>query len=1789
MSSGQMYGNHYGNRHNGWSGSHHHGPDEDTSTERDYRSTDPSPSRMRHMSGMADHNMRHNGSVHTLSDPVPILPYWSAKRHLTCGNPTPPPPWAHKMAPWRSTSKLKTANAALVLCLNIDVDPPDVVKTNPCAVLECWVDPHTLPAQKALDIIGTNLAHQFEGLSPKITFKPLLDPAYDDLRKYCHSLRKTAKEDAILFYYNGHGVPKPTPSGEMWCFNKEYTQYIPVSLQEVQSWLLSPCVYIWDCSAAGHLVNNFLTFAKRRDNDATLNRGGYPEGTPPFSESIQLAACAADEQLPSCPELPADMFTSCLTSPIDIALRWFVMCRHLPDNITLDMVMQLPGDLKDRRTPLGELNWIFTAITDTIAWTTFPRDLFTRLYRSDLLVASLFRNFLLAERIMKSYHCTPHTYPPLPATNTHPLWASWDLAVDTCLRQLPELLKYMKPGSIPEGSLTSRRSTAARHPPTGPAEPPYTYIPSRFFSDQLTAFEVWISRGGSALTKRGPLSLPETNGDPSQNLESVGEGVSLLPSDVDAVNDHHLVPRKPPDQLPIVLQVLLSQPHRLRALILLSQFVDLGPWAVHLVLAIGIFPYISRLLQAASPDLRPVLIFIWARIFAVNPSCQVDLYGNQGYKYFANVLAERPDGGIPNSSEHKAMCAFVLSAIARDYLQGQNACWREHVFDACCDALDDGDYLLRQWSALCIAQIWDGNDEIKMYGVDCGTQDKLIALLNDDASEVRSAALYALGIFLGASGSQDLNKLGGGGSGTQLQLEERFHLRMEVAVVTGATLATKEDASPMVRKELLVLISCLVKEWRGYFIICAWIYWEEERGRMDPNHSRLQEDDPASQAVAEWLDDFGDDDAFREESRVYLSSFFTIFAVLLELSVDPYQEVAANAQTIVDYIVALLLESPFSGLQSTTLHDPPPHIVKGSTRGAQTRAPSLSSERNQQTPLSPYTSPYSQPSTPPPSAPSQRSSPHPSPRSTAEVEHQPSNYSPSDVIKALIEEDTERLKARRRTASHHRHHHHGAVPGGGMSSPASSTFSMDSSIIMGIGTGLGIRDALPLKSRFYDWCCDYFKEPQMRQPETDEPGSVEYNYQIWRQQRNERVLVTTRQQAEIAPNRRWDRPVSTIQITGLPVNLAFHSFDPHLIIANEHDTITVWDWMQRKRLSQFFNGNPQGTTITSLRLINQDVGGIILAASDWKQTGGSLLVGGDSRVIRVWDAHTESQVMDMDTNSESPVTAIVSDEASTSTFLASFADGVIKVFDRRMDEEDAVNVKWHPLLSGHFLSGSVDGEVKLWDIRGGEQALQTWDVHPHGLSAFDVHDHTNVFVALIISHTICHPTLRRPPQATALPRFSQGSQVQAGLQGSQFEMVRAHTKQTPDDKEKSHKKKSSSKKKSETGQWPCKINGCNKVFAREADLKRHQRTTKLHSMPGFHNGVIIPPVEQDNVKNGDDGDGESSGSKSPSPDSPKRSGGEASSSKSVSRSTQPVSSGSGNYYRQHTMTTYPPRPGMIMEQHYPPSIGPPTSAARLHQATWHHPPPWPEGPPPPGMYPMGPPVPGYYHSPYYRTPPGMIPYPPPHHYPPPVHMSPEFAHHSHMVNGMPYPQPYPPEERPASADGRESEGEEEASSQGSPPAIDPSLDGHTEALHPSAAEAAKGDKPPDGPSPEALAAIEVALATMRARNEDMEDDVSGGDSAAQIDNEEAPSQEGGGGEEDGGQNIPPVGAVDEDKSDADAEMDVDRSAEASSGSAEAAREQSTDEIVTEDGVTMLNPGIASIAPTLVNLQPSSFT
>ena len=67
---------------------------------------------------------------------------------------------------------------------------------------------------------------------------------------------------------------------------------------------------------------------------------------------------------------------------VQVALRWFCSRSLLrAEGLTKELIDRIPGKQTDRKTPLGELNWIFTAITDTIAWNMLPRALFQRLFR----------------------------------------------------------------------------------------------------------------------------------------------------------------------------------------------------------------------------------------------------------------------------------------------------------------------------------------------------------------------------------------------------------------------------------------------------------------------------------------------------------------------------------------------------------------------------------------------------------------------------------------------------------------------------------------------------------------------------------------------------------------------------------------------------------------------------------------------------------------------------------------------------------------------------------------------------------------------------------------------------------------------------------------------------------------------------------------------------------------------------------------------------------------------------------------------------------------------------------------------------------------------------------------------------------------------------------------------------------------------------------------------------------------------------------------------------------------
>ncbi|XP_034960039.1 regulatory-associated protein of mTOR [Zootoca vivipara] len=1220
---------------------------------------------------------------------------------------------------WRMKDRMKTVSVALVLCLNVGVDPPDVVKTTPCARLECWIDPLSMGPQKALETIGANLQKQYENWQPRARYKQSLDPTVDEVKKLCTSLRRNAKEERVLFHYNGHGVPRPTVNGEIWVFNKNYTQYIPLSIYDLQTWMGSPSIFVYDCSNAGLIVKSFKQFALQREQElevAAINPN-HPLAQMPLPPSmkncIQLAACEASELLPMIPDLPADLFTSCLTTPIKIALRWFCMQKsvRLVPGVTLDLIEKIPGRLNDRRTPLGELNWIFTAITDTIAWNVLPRDLFQKLFRQDLLVASLFRNFLLAERIMRSYNCTPVSSPRLPPTYMHAMWQAWDLAVDICLSQLPTIIE--------EG-------TAFRHSP--------------FFAEQLTAFQVWLTMG----------------------VEN----------------------RNPPEQLPIVLQVLLSQVHRLRALDLLGRFLDLGPWAVSLALSVGIFPYVLKLLQSSARELRPLLVFIWAKILAVDSSCQADLVKDNGHKYFLSVLA---DPYMP--AEHRTMTAFILAVIVNNYNTGQEACLQGNLIAICLEQLNDPHPLLRQWVAICLGRIWQNFDSARWCGVRDSAHEKLYSLLSDPIPEVRCAAVFALGTFVGNSAERT---------------DHSTTIDHNVAMMLAQLI---NDGSPMVRKELVVALSHLVVQYESNFCTVALQFMEEEKnyalpspaapegGSLTPvrdspctpklrsvssygniravttarnlnkslQNLSLNEESGSSVAFSpgnlstsssasstlgspeneEYILSFETIDKMRRVSSysslnsligVSFNSVYTqIWRVLLHLAADPYPDVSDLAMKVLNSIAykATVNARPQRILDTSSLTQSAPasptnkgmhiHQVGGSPPTTSTSSSSL----------------------------------------TNDVTKQPVNRDMSSVRPANVGN----------MGVQYTPHSHQFPRTRKMFDKGPDQTADDADDAVGHKNFM----SATMQTGFCDWSAKYFAQPVMKIPEEHDLESQVRKEREWRFLRNGRV----RKQAQKIIQKgisRLDDQIFLNRNPGMPSVVKFHPFTPCIAVADK-DSICFWDWEKGEKLDYFHNGNPRYTRITAMEYLNGQDCSLLLTATDdgairvwknfadleknpemvtawqglsdmlpttrgagmvvdWEQETGLLMTSGDVRIIRIWDTDREMKVQDIPTGADSCVTSLSCD-SHRSLIVAGLGDGSVRVYDRRMAlsecrvmtyrEHTAWVVKAylqkHP--EGNIMSVSVNGDVRFFDPRMPESVKVLQIVK--GLTALDIHPQANLF------------------------------------------------------------------------------------------------------------------------------------------------------------------------------------------------------------------------------------------------------------------------------------------------------------------------------------------------------------------------------------------------------------------------------------------------------------------------------
>ncbi|XP_010264478.1 PREDICTED: regulatory-associated protein of TOR 1-like isoform X2 [Nelumbo nucifera] len=1206
---------------------------------------------------------------------------------------------------WRPKDRMKTGCVALVLCLNISVDPPDVIKISPCARMECWIDPFSMAAPKALEAIGKALHSQYERWQPRARYKLQLDPTVDEVKKLCNTCRKNAKSERVLFHYNGHGVPKPTANGEIWLFNKSYTQYIPLPISDLDSWLKTPSIYVFDCSAAGMIVNAFIELQKE------CNSSG-PSGSL-SKDCILLAACEAHETLPQSAEFPADVFTSCLTTPIKMALRWFRTRSLLRDTINPMLIDNIPGRQNDRKTLLGELNWIFTAVTDTIAWNVLPHERFQRLFRQDLLVASLFRNFLLAERIMRSANCSPISYPMLPPTHQHHMWDAWDMAAEICLSQLPSLIE----------------------------EPNAEFQPSPFFTEQLTAFEVWLDHG----------------------------------------SEH----KKPPEQLPIVLQVLLSQCHRFRALVLLGRFLDMGPWAVDLALSVGIFPYVLKLLQTTAMELRQILVFIWTKILALDKSCQVDLVKDGGHIYFIRFL-----DSMEAYPEQRAMAAFVLAVIVDGHRRGQEACIKADLLHVCLKHLQiaiphdtQTEPLLLQWLCLCVGKLWEDFLEAQTIGLQADAPAICAPLLSEPQPEVRASAVFALGTLL------DIGTDSCRGVGADDDSDDDEKIRAEINIIR-ILLTGVSDGSPLVRAEVAVALARFAFGHNRHLKSITAAYWKPQSTswlNSLPSLASIRNPGSCYTSTSQFIQHGGaipsqigpvtrvssDSTTMGRDGRVSTSSPLSASGITHEspLSDDSSQHsdsgILLNENVTNGVINYSRSRSLDSGIYSqcvlamcTLAKDPSPRIAGLGRRvlsiiGIEqvTKTPRFNNGNIRQ----------GDGATTPP-IPNLVGLARSSSWFDMNAGHLPLTFRTPPVSPRR----QNYLTGMRRVCSLEFRPNLPASPDSGLAYPLLGSSA---------SSGTSERSLLP-QSTIYNWSCGHFSRPLLTAADENEEILVR------REEREKYALdrIAKCQHSSVSKLHNqiasWDTKFEMGTKT-----ILLQPFSPVVIAADESERIRVWNYEDATLLNSFDNHDFPDKGISKLCLVNELDESLLLVAScdgniriwkdysikekqklvtafssiqghrpgvrsvnavvDWQQQSGYLYASGEISSIMLWDLDKEQLVSSIASSSESSISALSASQVHGGQLAAGFVDGSVRLFDIRTPEmlvcatrphtqrvERVVGIGFQPGLDpAKIVSASQAGDIQFLDIRNQADAYLTIDAHRGSLTALAVHRHAPIIAS----------------------------------------------------------------------------------------------------------------------------------------------------------------------------------------------------------------------------------------------------------------------------------------------------------------------------------------------------------------------------------------------------------------------------------------------------------------------------
>lgn len=484
-------------------------------------------------------------------------------------------------------------------------------------------------------------------------------------------------------------------------------------LFDLLTWAGSMTCYIWDCQNAGRITRAAVIEAEEIDSQlraAAVENPSVAELHPAFyaQRQIHFAACAAQETIPRVAGMPDDLFTSCLLTPLRIALLFhnletFPFTRSIAA-VQVQRSSAYMAELWDVMSPeLKERLWAeLRVILHTIAWQSLSGHEYQSLVgQSCDVVSNLASGFLLSQRVMPAYRAHPESIPPMPISRNHTLWNHWDLILDNFFEQLPE---YTAVGTL-----------------------------------DLT----WESR----------LTFVSFIGDQLDSILSTDQ--SRLPCDT---------------RLPVICRACLIPEYRERACSAIDAYLrQLDVRGLSRAIQGGALDVASYLIALDDQDILPRMISIWASLVrhdaCVRSLAKEGLHAERltsvlAVKFFLGNL-ERNLEEVGGSKRTAIQSAAVLSTIAQFVAGRQAPRFVRRTLSSAIIMLNNPEDLVQQWGALLVAEV---RGSIKHPDTDNketldALKDQLLVLSDVASVETRASAIYALTRWVSASLVKDVNPL----------------------------------------------------------------------------------------------------------------------------------------------------------------------------------------------------------------------------------------------------------------------------------------------------------------------------------------------------------------------------------------------------------------------------------------------------------------------------------------------------------------------------------------------------------------------------------------------------------------------------------------------------------------------------------------------------------------------------------------------------------------------------------------------------------------------------------------------------------------------------------------------------------------------------------------------------------------------------------------------------------------------------------------------------------------------